>query len=157
LNKLVLIVEFDVKPEHLVQFGELISINAKASVADEPGCRQFDVLQDQDNPNRVVLYEVYDDAAAFQDHLGHRHTQTFLAAAKPLINKQMAYKLKRTVAPPVKPNRACRSGSSRRPGRRQALSPTSCAPLEAASFRRSRPARTSTSACRTASFAAIRS
>lgn len=103
MNKFVLIVEFDVKPEHLGRFNELIAVNAKASVADEPGCRQFDVLQDQDNPNRIVLYEVYDSPAAFQDHMGRRHTQTFLAAAKPLINKQTAYKLKRTVAPPVKP------------------------------------------------------
>lgn len=102
MNKFVLIVDFDVKPEHLSRFNELIAVNAKASVADEPGCRQFDVLQDQDNPNRIVLYEVYDSAAAFQDHMGRQHTQTFLAAAKPLINKQTAYKLKRTVAPPVK-------------------------------------------------------
>lgn len=102
MNKFVLIVEFDVKPEHLARFSELIAVNAKASVAEEPGCRQFDVLQDQDNPNRVVLYEVYDSPAAFQDHMGRQHTQTFLAAAKPLINKQTAYKLKRTVAPPVK-------------------------------------------------------
>ena len=103
MNKFVLIVEFDVKPEHLARFNDLIAVNAKASVAEEPGCRQFDVLQDHDNPNRVVLYEVYHDAAAFQDHLGRKHTQTFLAAAKPLINKQTAYKLKRTVAPAVKP------------------------------------------------------
>jgi (4S)-4-hydroxy-5-phosphonooxypentane-2,3-dione isomerase len=103
LNKFVLIVEFDVKPEHLKQFNEAIAVNAKASVAEEKGCRQFDVLQDADNPNRIVLYEVYDDAAAFQDHLGQKHTQTFLAAAKPIVNKQVAYKLTRTVAPPVKP------------------------------------------------------
>jgi quinol monooxygenase YgiN len=102
LNKFVLIVEFDVKPEHLAQFNQLIAVNAKASVADEPGCRQFDVLQAEDNPNRIVLYEVYDSAAAFQDHLGRSHTQTFLTAMKPLITKQTAYKLKRTVAPPVK-------------------------------------------------------
>jgi quinol monooxygenase YgiN len=103
LNKFVLIVEFDVKPEHLARFNELIAVNARASVTEEPGCRQFDVLQDPENPSRVVLYEVYDSAAAFQDHLGRGHTQTFLAAAKPLINKQTAFKLKRTVAPPVKP------------------------------------------------------
>ena len=102
MNKFVLIVDFDVKPEHLARFNELIAVNAKASVADEPGCRQFDVLQDQENPNRIVLYEVYDSPAAFQDHMSRQHTQTFLAAAKPLINKQTAYKLKRTVAPPVK-------------------------------------------------------
>ena len=102
MNKFVLIVEFDVKPEHLPQFNQLIAVNAAASVAEEPGCRQFDVLQTEDNPNRIVLYEVYDSAAAFQDHLGRKHTQTFLAAMKPLITKQTAYKLKRTVAPPIK-------------------------------------------------------
>ena len=102
MNKFVLIVEFDVKPEHLSQFNELIAVNAKASVADEPGCRQFDVMHNQDNPNHIVLYEVYDSPEAFQDHMGRKHTQTFLAAAKPLITKQTAYKLKRTVAPKVK-------------------------------------------------------
>lgn len=102
MNKFVLIVEFQVKPECLDKFNELIAINAKASVAEEPGCRQFDVLQNNDDPNHVVLYEVYDSLAAFQDHMGRAHTQAFLGQAKALINKQTAYKLKRTVAPPVK-------------------------------------------------------
>ena len=39
MNKFVLIVEFDVKPESLVKFNQAIAINAKASVAEEPGCR----------------------------------------------------------------------------------------------------------------------
>ena len=103
MNKFVLIVEFDVKPEHLAQFNQLIEVNAKASVANEQGCKQFDVLQDQENPNRVVLYEVYNDDAAFQDHIGREHTKTFLAAAKPLVNKQTARRFKRSVAPAVKP------------------------------------------------------
>ena len=102
MNKFVLIVEFDVKPENLAKFNELIAINANASVGNEAGCKQFDVIQDADNPNRIVLYEVYDDAAAFQDHLGREHTKTFLAAAKPLINSQTARKFARTVAPKVK-------------------------------------------------------
>jgi quinol monooxygenase YgiN len=102
LNKFVLIVEFQVKPESLDKFSELIAVNAKASVAEEPGCRQFDVLHNQDDPCHIVLYEVYDSPAAFQDHMGRKHTQSFLAQAKELITKQTAYKLKRTVAPPVK-------------------------------------------------------
>jgi (4S)-4-hydroxy-5-phosphonooxypentane-2,3-dione isomerase len=103
LNKFVLVVEFEVKPESLEKFNQLIAVNAAASVRDEPGCRQFDVLQDHDNPNHIVLYEVYDSPEAFQAHMGMKHTQTFLSQAKPLVNKQTAYKLKRTVAPPVKP------------------------------------------------------
>ena len=104
MNKFVLIVEFQVKPGSLDKFNQAIAINAKASVADEPGCRQFDVLHNQDDPCHIVLYEVYDSPAAFQDdHMRRKHTQTFLAQAKEMITKQTAYKLKRTVAPPVKP------------------------------------------------------
>ena len=102
LNRFVLVVEFDVKAESLEKFNQLIAVNAQASVREEPGCRQFDVLQDLDNPHHVVLYEVYDSAEAFQAHLGMPHTQTFLSQAKALVNKQTAYKLKRTVAPPIK-------------------------------------------------------
>lgn len=103
MNKFVLIVEFQVKPDSLEKFNQAIAINAKASVSEEPGCRQFDVLHNQDDPNHVVLYEVYDSEAAFRDdHMKRKHTQTFLAQAKELVTKQTVYKLKRTVAPPVK-------------------------------------------------------
>ena len=103
MNKFVLVVEFQVKPESLDKFNQLIAVNARASVAEEPGCHQFDVLHNNDDPCHVVLYEVYDSPAAFQDHMGMKHTQTFLGQVKELITKQTAYKLKRTVAPPVKP------------------------------------------------------
>jgi autoinducer 2-degrading protein len=103
LSHFVIIVEFHVKPERLEEFNQAIAINAQASVTEEPGCRQFDVLHNQDDPNHVVLYEVYDSEAAFRDdHLKRQHTQTFLAQAKELVTKQTAYKLKRTLAPPVK-------------------------------------------------------
>ena len=102
MNKFVLIVEFQVRPESLDKFNQLIAVNAKTSVAEEPGCRQFDVLHNQDDPCHIVLYEVYDSPAAFQDHMGRKHTQSFLSQAKELITKQTAYKLERTVAPPVK-------------------------------------------------------
>ena len=103
MSEFVLIVEFQVKPECLEQFNRAIAVNARASVADEPGCRQFDVLHNQDDPNHVVLYEVYDSEAAFRDdHMKRSHTQSFLAQAKELVTKQTAYKLERTVAPPVK-------------------------------------------------------
>jgi quinol monooxygenase YgiN len=99
MNKFVLIVEFQVKPESLAKFNELIAVNAKASVAAEPGCRQFDVLRALDDPNRIVLYEVYDSEAAFKTHLEQAHTKTFLGQVKELVTKQTAVKLARSVAP----------------------------------------------------------
>ena len=102
MNKFVLIVEFQVKPESLAQFKQQIEVNARASVRDEAGCRQFDVLCGNEDPNKIVLYEVYDSEDAFKSHMGMSHTQTFLAAAKPLVDKQVVQRLTRTVAPPVK-------------------------------------------------------
>ena len=102
MNKFVLIVEFQVKPECLERFNQAIAINAKASVANEPGCRQFDVTRAQDDPCKIVLYEVYDSEDAFRAHLSMAHTQAFLGEAKELVTKQTATRLLRTVAPPVK-------------------------------------------------------
>ena len=47
--------------------------DAKGSVNDEPGCLRFDVIQDAGDPNRIWLYEVYVDEAAFQEHLKAPH------------------------------------------------------------------------------------
>jgi quinol monooxygenase YgiN len=54
----VIIAEFEVKADKLAEFLELARTDASKSVADEPGCRQFDVTLDREQPNRVVLYEV---------------------------------------------------------------------------------------------------
>jgi (4S)-4-hydroxy-5-phosphonooxypentane-2,3-dione isomerase len=102
VNKFVLLVEFQVKPEELGRFMELVSANAQSSVSDEPGCFQFDVMQTMEDPNRVVLYEVYASEQAFKDHMGMGHTQSFLAAAKPLVTGQKALRMTRVAAPPVK-------------------------------------------------------
>jgi (4S)-4-hydroxy-5-phosphonooxypentane-2,3-dione isomerase len=42
-------------------------VNARASLA-EPGVLRFDVIQDQDDPDHVVLVEVYEDADASAAH-----------------------------------------------------------------------------------------
>ncbi|MFD2274406.1 putative quinol monooxygenase [Undibacterium arcticum] len=82
MNKFVLLVEFQVKPDDLTQFMDLVNANAHASVADEPGCLQFDVMQTLDDPCKVVLYEVYASENAFKEHMAMPHTQSFLAAGK---------------------------------------------------------------------------
>ena len=100
VDRFVLIVEFQVKPECRAEFDRAIAVNAQASVRDEPGCRQFDVLRSLEDPNRVVLYEVYDDEAAFrEDHMKRSHTQKFLGLAKELVERQTVQRFTRTLAP----------------------------------------------------------
>lgn len=102
MNKFVLLVEFEVKPESLAEFLELVDANARASVANEPGCFQFDVMQTMDDPHRVVLYEVYASEEAFREHMAMPHTQAFLGAAKQLAGPPKPLRMVRKSAPPVK-------------------------------------------------------
>ena len=66
-------------------FMPLVLANARASLSDEPGCRQFDVCTDPDKPGTVLLYELYNTRAAFDAHLASTHFRAFDAAAAPMI------------------------------------------------------------------------
>jgi quinol monooxygenase YgiN len=70
-------VDIAVKPEHVKAFTAAIRENARASREAEPGCRQFDVCVAPDDPAKLVLYEVYDDKAAFEAHLETAHFLAF--------------------------------------------------------------------------------
>lgn len=69
----VLAVEFRIKPDHVEDFARAIAHNARESVAQEPGCRLFDVCRDPADPTLFFLYEIYDDEAAVQAHLKSPH------------------------------------------------------------------------------------
>jgi quinol monooxygenase YgiN len=64
----VVVPEFVIKPDCLDAFLALAKDDASHSVADEPGCRQFDIVQMEGAPCRVLFYEVYDSRAAFDAH-----------------------------------------------------------------------------------------
>jgi autoinducer 2-degrading protein len=58
-----------VKPEHVEAFRQACIENARSSV-QEPGVARFDVIQQQDDPARFVLVEVYrtvDDPARHKE------------------------------------------------------------------------------------------
>lgn len=59
-----------VKPECLEAFQAATIANASASI-QEPGILRFDFVQQQDDPTRFMLWEVYKSAA---DHAAHRET-----------------------------------------------------------------------------------
>lgn len=60
-------VDIQVKPEAVEAFKKATLANAQASVK-EPGVARFDVAQQQDDPTRFMLVEVYRDATAAAAH-----------------------------------------------------------------------------------------
>jgi autoinducer 2-degrading protein len=65
-------VHVHVKPEHREAFVEATLDNAR-NTTQEPGNLRFDVLQQADDPNRFVLYEVYRDEAGMEAHKKTAH------------------------------------------------------------------------------------
>lgn len=68
-----LFVSIQIQPEHRDEFLASMLDDARGSVNDEPGCYRFDVLQDPNDPNKIYLYEIYRDRAAFDAHLQAPH------------------------------------------------------------------------------------
>ena len=85
----VLVVSLRVKPGKDRQFLAAIEANAAASRRDEPGCRRFDVLRDNDDPQRYLRYELYDDEAAFQAHRAMPHFPVWRRAAPECVDEQV--------------------------------------------------------------------
>ena len=81
----VVCVEFEIAAEKRDAFLAQMIRNAEVSRATEAGCRQFDVCADPARPERVVLYEIYDDEAAFQLHCRSAHFQAFDDATAGMI------------------------------------------------------------------------
>ena len=69
----IVIVTIDIKPELTDRFIAAMLENAKNSVTLEPGCFRFDVARDEQNPNRIYLYEAYKDKSAFDAHVKMPH------------------------------------------------------------------------------------
>ena len=82
-------VTFTIADPHGAAFRAAVLDNARRSLADERGCRVFDVAVDPSG-QQFFLYELYDDAAAFQAHLCTPHFAAFDALVAPwVVDKQV--------------------------------------------------------------------
>ena len=73
----VITVDFRIMPAHRESFRRRVLMQARDSLEKERDCHQFDVCVDGNDPDRVFLYELYTDRAAFEQHLASAHFQAF--------------------------------------------------------------------------------
>ena len=85
-----LMVQLEVRPEDRDEFLAAITTNAQASVRDEPGCSRFDVSAVEGDENRFVLYELYDDAEAFEAHKRAPHFAAWRQVADRVLISQVS-------------------------------------------------------------------
>jgi autoinducer 2-degrading protein len=73
------------KPGKEAEFQEKMTAQAKRCLANEPGCLQFDVVQDPKSPTRFVMLEVYKDDAAIKAHQDSAHFKDFRPVVGDLV------------------------------------------------------------------------
>ena len=81
---LVVHVHVRVKPEAVEAFRQATLANARESLK-EPGIARFEVVQQQDDPNRFVLVEVYRTAQATAAHKETAHYQLWRDTVAPMM------------------------------------------------------------------------
>ena len=80
----VLQVSIRIKPENVDAFMQKLDENAR-NARKEPGCKQFEVLVDPKDGTKIMLYEVYNDEAAFETHQQTPHFKKYVAESVPLL------------------------------------------------------------------------
>jgi quinol monooxygenase YgiN len=100
-HRYAITVDFELEDGARERFLSLVRANAAASVRDEPGCVRFDVLTPRgqaEGPDRVFLYEIYADRAAFEAHLKTAHFLAFDAATQSLVRRKTVHDFEVTEA-----------------------------------------------------------
>jgi autoinducer 2-degrading protein len=81
----VIWVTFQIKPGTFEEFHKAALEDARDSVAKEAGCLQFDVLVPIAGTDRLSLFEVYTNRAAFDTHATLPHFHKFAAVAEKVV------------------------------------------------------------------------
>lgn len=84
-------VVFNIKPEFVEQFREVILKQANNSVTLEPWCHQFDVATDPERPYSFLLFETYDDRDSLAKHRQTDHFKIFYATIENWVESKSVF------------------------------------------------------------------
>lgn len=80
---IAIFVTIQIKPGFKDQFIEALLDDARGSISNEPECYRFDILQNDEDSNRIHLYEIYEDEDAVAAHRAQPHFNRWLSTVEP--------------------------------------------------------------------------
>ena|ERR1700761_4398978 len=86
-------VDIDVVPGQVENYVAAIKEVGAETIKTEPGCSEFDITVSQKDPNHLFIFEVYDNAAVFAEHLKSDHYKKYAARTKEIIAKREVHPL----------------------------------------------------------------
>ncbi|MEK9725074.1 MAG: putative quinol monooxygenase [Rhodospirillaceae bacterium] len=85
MQRFAIVVTIKLNPGYKDTFREMILKNATASVGTEDECHLFHVLEDQENPDTFVFYEIYSSPEALEHHREQSHFKNFFEGATEMV------------------------------------------------------------------------
>lgn len=91
---ITLVATITAKPEHAEALkSELLKL-AKASQAEQ-GAMQYNIHQDNDNPNSFITYEVWENQELMEQHGQSEHFQNFVKVTKDMVDDSVLTQMTR--------------------------------------------------------------
>ena len=78
MSKFAVVATYEIAPEQIGVFLPVLMAHRDRCLRDEPGTLRFDILQPDNN---LMLYEVYEDEAAFKSHRNGKSVARFMEEA----------------------------------------------------------------------------
>ncbi|WP_373089220.1 putative quinol monooxygenase [Sneathiella sp.] len=88
MSKFAVTARFEVMSGREKAFMVEMKKQAENSLNQEPGCLIFDICINREDGSDVLLYEIYTDKKAFDDHLASRHFSAFIETVTPWITSK---------------------------------------------------------------------
>jgi len=92
-KEITVIASFKLKPGTRDSFIRISEKDSEQSLKNEAGCRVFDILIPEKDKNSIVLYEIYSDMAAFDNHKTMPHYLPFIEGTAPLLDGEPEVRL----------------------------------------------------------------
>ena len=83
--------ELDIDPTRLNSFNAAANTLAEAVLRNEPGVAAYHAVSEAGNPGRVHVFEMYDDADAYQAHVRQTHFQDFRTTTEGMVTSRRLY------------------------------------------------------------------
>lgn len=81
----VCVAEVEIDPAQLEQFKAAAKENIETAIRVQPGVLVLYAVSDKDNPNRIIVFEIYSDENAFKAQLETPHFKKFQAVTANMV------------------------------------------------------------------------
>ena len=80
-------VRLKLKKDKIINGLKETQINAESSVNNETGCIRFDVIQDEEDPSRIALCEIFNDQSSVDNHFSQEYFKKFRDASRDFLEE----------------------------------------------------------------------